>query len=170
MSFVLLSIDEVLSTNLMIFCHSNTKVKFFSMYADALEPFKQITSEAATPNAYSVLQDLDQEKTCHIAEAADLGLMLGGGLLKTEGVFGVNNGTVERASWSDVSSVSQLVFCELMPNRPKAGMSNSVPQGVKHVQYPPISFFCVLVLTPVGTALSLINLVRRYLALVLIDV
>ncbi|KAK6598932.1 hypothetical protein H4I96_08136 [Botrytis cinerea] len=71
------------------------------MYADALEPFKQITSEAATPNAYSVLQDLDQEKTCHIAEAADLGLMLGGGLLKTEGVFGVNNGTVERASWSD---------------------------------------------------------------------
>lgn len=140
------------------------------MYADALEPFKQITSEAVAPNAYSVLQDLDQEKTCHIAEAADLGLMLGAGLLKTEGVFGINNGTVESASWSEVSSLSRPVFYKLMPNRLRAGKSNLVPQGVKHVQCPPISFFCALVLTPVGTASNLINLVSGYLALVLIDV
>ncbi|RAL67018.1 hypothetical protein DID88_007798 [Monilinia fructigena] len=59
---------------------SNTKVKFFTMFADALESFRQITGDAATPNAYSHLKELDQEKTCHIAEAADLGIMTAQGI------------------------------------------------------------------------------------------
>ncbi|KAJ8063055.1 hypothetical protein OCU04_008298 [Sclerotinia nivalis] len=82
---------------------SNTKVKFFSMFADALEPFQQITKDSAPPNAYSRLKDLDQEKTCHIAEAADLGLMLGRGLSGFKGVTRFNNGRVRSASWSDAN-------------------------------------------------------------------
>ncbi|KAF7861888.1 hypothetical protein EAF04_007770 [Stromatinia cepivora] len=82
---------------------SNTKVKFFSMFADALEPFQQITKNAAAPNAYSRLKDLDQEKTCHIAEAADLALMLAKGLTESKGVTRFNNGRVRSASWSDAN-------------------------------------------------------------------
>ncbi|KAB8293998.1 hypothetical protein EYC80_009462 [Monilinia laxa] len=79
---------------------SNTKVKFFTMFADALEPFRQITEDAATPNAYSHLKGLDQEKTCHIAEAANLGIMLGQGLGANKGVVKFL-GKVQRASWSN---------------------------------------------------------------------
>lgn len=79
---------------------SNTKVKFFSMFAEALEPFQQVIKETATPNAYSRLKDLDQEKTCHIAEAADLGLMLATGLNESKGVSRFRQSRLRSASWS----------------------------------------------------------------------
>lgn len=80
------------------------------MFADALEPFRQITADTPTPNAYSYLKELDQEKTCRIAVAASLGTMLGQGLGPEKGVVKFL-GRVQRASWSDVSSVPRLI-CE----------------------------------------------------------
>ncbi|CAD6446195.1 f9069557-a81f-456d-aa9f-8621c3ac807c [Sclerotinia trifoliorum] len=80
---------------------SNTKVKFFSMFAEALEPFQQIIKDTATPNAYSLLKDLDQEKTCHIAEAAGLGLMLARGLDESKGVNRFRHGRLRSAYWSN---------------------------------------------------------------------
>lgn len=50
----------------------------------------------------SHLLSLDQEKTCHIAEAADLCLMLTEGLDETKGVF-KHQGRVTDAAWSNVS-------------------------------------------------------------------
>lgn len=49
----------------------------------------------------SHLLSLDQEKTCHIAEAADLCLMLTEGLDETKGVF-KHQGRVTDAAWSNV--------------------------------------------------------------------
>lgn len=66
-----------------------------------MSPFREIFEAAPAPNAYSQLQDLDQEKTCHIAEAADLCLMLTKGLDR----FDVYKqlGVASEVSWSDVS-------------------------------------------------------------------
>lgn len=50
----------------------------------------------------SRLLNLDQEKTCHIAQAADLCLMLTKGLDETKGVF-KHRGRVTDAQWSNVS-------------------------------------------------------------------
>lgn len=50
----------------------------------------------------SHLLSLDQEKTCHIAQAADLCLMLTEGLDETKAVF-KHQGRVTDASWSNVS-------------------------------------------------------------------
>ncbi|KAG9229935.1 hypothetical protein BJ875DRAFT_386255 [Amylocarpus encephaloides] len=79
---------------------SNTKVKRFMMYADGVEPFKNVAEETARPNAYSQLQGLDQENTCHIAEVADLCIMLTEGLGKSKGVH-KHSGNVSGASWSE---------------------------------------------------------------------
>ncbi|PQE33166.1 pyridine nucleotide-disulfide oxidoreductase-domain-containing protein [Rutstroemia sp. NJR-2017a WRK4] len=79
---------------------SNTKVKFFTQYADAVKPFREIAEETPEPNAYSHMKGLDQEKTCHIAQAADLCLMLTKGFNKGKGVQ-KQLGRVSAASWSD---------------------------------------------------------------------
>lgn len=50
----------------------------------------------------SHLLSLDQEKTCHIAQAADLCLMLTEGLNESKAVF-KHRGRVTDASWSNVS-------------------------------------------------------------------
>lgn len=80
----------------------NTKVKFFTKYAEGVEPFKTIAKETPEPNAMSHLLSLDPEKTCHIAQAADLCLMLTKGLNEEKGVF-KQQGRVTDASYSNVS-------------------------------------------------------------------
>ncbi|CZT45920.1 uncharacterized protein RSE6_06277 [Rhynchosporium secalis] len=79
---------------------SNTKVKRFVTYAEGVTPFLDIAKETRTPNAYTHLKSLDQEDTCHIAQAADLCLMLTEGLNESKGVH-KQLGNVSDASWSD---------------------------------------------------------------------
>lgn len=81
---------------------SNTKVKRFVMYAEALESFKKVIEQTEKPNAYTVLKDLDQEKTCHIAEAADLCIMLTKGFDRSHGVYS-RRGKVLSAELTPVS-------------------------------------------------------------------
>lgn len=82
---------------------SNTRVKRFMSYAEGVPVFKQIAEETAAPNAISHLKSLDQENTCHIAQAADLCLMLTKGLDESKGVF-KELGHVSNASWSESNS------------------------------------------------------------------
>ncbi|ROW01832.1 hypothetical protein VPNG_07772 [Cytospora leucostoma] len=79
---------------------SNTKVKFFTQYADGVEALRTVSKETPEPNAMSHLLSLNQEKTCHIAQAADLCLMLTKGLDEGKGVF-KHRGKVTDAAWSN---------------------------------------------------------------------
>ncbi|KAF3763599.1 hypothetical protein M406DRAFT_293206 [Cryphonectria parasitica EP155] len=79
---------------------SNTKVKFFTKYAEGVESFKAVARDTPEPNAMSHLLSLDPEKTCHIAQAADLCLMLTEGLDESKEVF-KHKGRVTDASWSN---------------------------------------------------------------------
>lgn len=79
---------------------SNTRVKRFISYAEGVKAFRDVAKETPTPNAYQHLKDLDQEATCHIAEAADLCIMLTNGLDESKGVH-KHLGKVSNASWSD---------------------------------------------------------------------
>ena len=72
------------------------------MYAEGVSPFREIAKETPTPNAYSHLKDLGQEDTCHIAQAADLCIMLTKGLDASKGVD-KQIGSVSSAKWSEVS-------------------------------------------------------------------
>lgn len=73
------------------------------MYAEGVEPFRTIAERAEKPNAFTHLKELDQEDTCHIAEAADLCIMLTKGLDESKGVD-KQFGSVSSADWSDVST------------------------------------------------------------------
>ncbi|KAG0645894.1 GDP-Man:Man(2) c(2)-PP-Dol alpha-1 [Hyphodiscus hymeniophilus] len=79
---------------------SNTKVKRFVMYAEGVSPFREIAEKTPAPNAYSHLKGLEQEGTCHIAQAADLCIMLTKGLDASKGVD-KQIGSVSSAQWSD---------------------------------------------------------------------
>lgn len=79
---------------------SNTKVKFFTKYAEGVEVFRSIAKETPEPNAMSHLLSLNPEKTCHIAQAADLCLMLTDGLDEQKGVT-KHQGRVTDATWSN---------------------------------------------------------------------
>ncbi|KUI71848.1 hypothetical protein VM1G_07830 [Cytospora mali] len=79
---------------------SNTKVKFFTKYAEGVEAFRTVAKETPEPNAMSHLLSLDPEKTCHIAQAADMCLMLTKGLDEGKGVF-KQKGKVTDAAWSN---------------------------------------------------------------------
>lgn len=81
--------------------HRNTKVKFFTKYAEGVDVFRKIASQTPEPNAMSHLLSLDQEKTCHIAQAADLCLMLTNGLDESKEVF-KQQGRVIDAAWANV--------------------------------------------------------------------
>lgn len=72
------------------------------MYAEGVEPFRKIAEDTPKPNAFNHLKELNQEDTCHIAQAADLCIMLTKGL---DGSKGVDKqfGSVASAIWSDVS-------------------------------------------------------------------
>lgn len=82
---------------------SNTKVKRFISYAEGVKPFVEVAKEIPTPNAYTHLKSLDQEDTCHIAQAADLCLMLTKGLDESKGVH-KQLGDVSGATWSSSNS------------------------------------------------------------------
>lgn len=79
---------------------SNTKAKFFTKYAEGVEAFRKIAKETPEPNPMSHLLSLDPEKTCHIAQAADLCLMLTNGLDDKKGVT-KRQGRVTDATWSN---------------------------------------------------------------------
>ncbi|KAE9380637.1 hypothetical protein N431DRAFT_459558 [Stipitochalara longipes BDJ] len=79
---------------------SNTKVKRFMSYAEGVSPFREIEQEAKAPNAYTFLQKLDQDKTCHIAQAADLVIMLTKGLNESKGVY-KQLGSARSATWAE---------------------------------------------------------------------
>jgi alpha-1,3/alpha-1,6-mannosyltransferase len=81
---------------------SNTKVKRFLDYADGVEPFRKITEEAKQPNAYTVMRDMDQEKTCEISQAADLCNFLTAGLKEHDDVHWFKQ-KIFCAMWSQVS-------------------------------------------------------------------
>ncbi|KAH6713786.1 hypothetical protein BKA61DRAFT_643653 [Leptodontidium sp. MPI-SDFR-AT-0119] len=87
---------------------SNTKVKRFISYAEGVTPFLEVAKETPTPNAYTHLKSLDQENTCHIAQAADLCLMLTKGLDVSKGVH-KQLGDVSVASWSDSDNWSVTI-------------------------------------------------------------
>ncbi len=70
-------------------------------YAEGLSAFRTIATSSPEPNAISHLKRLDQDKTCHIAEAADMCLMLTKGLAKFDGVT-PQTGSAADASWSEV--------------------------------------------------------------------
>jgi len=73
-------------------------------YAEGVQPFRDVVKETKSPNAYTHLKGLDQEDTCHIAQAADLCVMLTKGLDEEKGVF-KQFGNVSRASWTDASAI-----------------------------------------------------------------
>lgn len=72
------------------------------MYAEGVKAFRDLAVEMPKPNAYSHLKSLDQEDTCHIAQAADLCIMFTQGLDASKGVH-KQLGNVDSASWSEVS-------------------------------------------------------------------
>ena len=80
---------------------SNTKVKLFVAYAEGVSAFRTIARTSPEPNAISYLKGIDQEKTCMIADAADMCLMLSKGLAKLDEVI-IQAGSVTDASWSHV--------------------------------------------------------------------
>ncbi|TVY41290.1 hypothetical protein LSUB1_G002225 [Lachnellula subtilissima] len=82
---------------------SNTKVKRFIDYAEGVQPFRDVVKEAEKPNAYTHLKGLDQEDTCHIAQAADMCIMLTKGLDLERGVA-KQVGNVSKASWSEANN------------------------------------------------------------------
>lgn len=95
------------STRDLTVWNSNTKVNRFMAYAEGVSPFREVAKEAKAPNAYTTLQDMDQDKTCHIAQAADLVIMLTKGLDESKGVFKLHS-TASSATWTEVSYPSLL--------------------------------------------------------------
>jgi len=73
------------------------------MYAEGVQAFRDVAENTPTPNAYSHLKGLNQEETCHIAQAADLCTMLTKGLGESIGVY-KQLGRVESAILTEVSS------------------------------------------------------------------
>lgn len=65
---------------------SNTKVSFFQAFATATQPFQKIIDNSRSPNAFTTLAKLDQEKTCTLSYAADMIHGLTDGLVKMEQV------------------------------------------------------------------------------------
>ena len=105
---------------------SNTKVKRFVMYADGVTAFKDVAEGTPSPNAYSHLRNLNQEDTCHIAQAADLCIMLTRGLDASKGIH-KRLGTVSHASWSEVGSNSSPCYNILLTyNSLRIGLSGSL--------------------------------------------
>jgi len=73
------------------------------MYAEGVKAFRDLVKEIPEPNAYSHLKSLNQEETCHIAEAADLCILFTKNLDASKGVH-KQLGNVDSASWSEVYS------------------------------------------------------------------
>lgn len=61
---------------------SNTKVKLFIDYAEALESFRQIVDTTPSPHAIDILRKMPSDQCCSLSFAADMLLLLTDGLLK----------------------------------------------------------------------------------------
>jgi hypothetical protein len=79
---------------------SNTKVALFQSFATATQPFQKVIDNSRTPNAFTTLAKLDQDKTCHLAYAADMIRGLTDGLLKLDQVHAFR-GFVAAANLND---------------------------------------------------------------------
>ena len=66
--------------------YSNTKVSLFHAFATATQPFQKIVDSSRSPNAFTALSQLDQEKTCALSYAADMIHGLTDGLMKMDQV------------------------------------------------------------------------------------
>ncbi|PCH01350.1 FAD-dependent pyridine nucleotide-disulfide oxidoreductase [Penicillium occitanis (nom. inval.)] len=82
---------------------SNTKVSFFRSYATGVQPFRNIAQTAKTPNAFSVMNKLDQDETCSLHYAADMIKDLTAGLMKMKQVSPFR-GEVMSANFEDNKS------------------------------------------------------------------
>lgn len=98
-------------------------------YAEEISPFRDIARRSPEPNAISHLKNLDQEKTCHIAEAADMCLMLTQELANLDGVS-MQAGYVADAAWSKVSCIPSLP-CQPRTWSPNAGQDGEWIVSVK---------------------------------------
>ncbi|KAK4942566.1 hypothetical protein LTR10_017695 [Elasticomyces elasticus] len=87
---------------------SNTKAKLFVAYANGVSIFRTISKTTPEPNAISQLKHLDQEKTCHIAEAADMCLMLSKRLAKLDEVTAQDGRWIVRVDARDGNSPSHI--------------------------------------------------------------
>lgn len=65
---------------------SNTKVALFHSFATATQPFQTVIENSRSPNAFTTLAKLDQDKTCSLGYAADMIRGLTDGLVKMEQV------------------------------------------------------------------------------------
>lgn len=85
--------------------NSNTKVSFFRSYATAVQPFRNIVQTAKPPNAFSIMNKLDQDDTCSLHYAADMVKELTAGLSKLKQVAQYR-GEVASADFEDQVSKS----------------------------------------------------------------
>ncbi|CAI7665044.1 unnamed protein product [Penicillium bialowiezense] len=65
---------------------SNTKVALFQSFATATQPFQKVIETTPSPNAFTALAQLGDDKTCALGYAADMIRGLTDGLLKMEQV------------------------------------------------------------------------------------
>lgn len=82
---------------------SNTKISFFRSYATGVQPFRNIVQTTKTPNAFSVMNKMDQNDTCSLHYAADMIKDLTAGLLKMKQVSPFR-GEVMSANFEDNKS------------------------------------------------------------------
>jgi hypothetical protein len=75
-------------------------VALFQSFATATQPFQKVIDNSRTPNAFTTLAKIDQDKTCHLAYAADMIRGLTDGLLKLDQVHAFR-GFVAAANLND---------------------------------------------------------------------
>ncbi|KAI1766948.1 pyridine nucleotide-disulfide oxidoreductase-domain-containing protein [Hypoxylon sp. FL1150] len=99
---------------------SNTKVKLFLDYAQAVEPFRDIVKSTPKPNSITALQDLNANDTCPLGKAGDMLLTLTSGLSKNPQV------KTSHAIVSDVQWVNANSSWNMRVDDEKLGTSASV--------------------------------------------
>ncbi|KAH8701120.1 pyridine nucleotide-disulfide oxidoreductase-domain-containing protein [Talaromyces proteolyticus] len=82
---------------------SNTKVSFFQAFATGAQPFRNIIQKTPTPNAFTVMNKLEQGDTCSLHYAADMCRALTDGLLNLDQVSQYR-GTVVAADLKEKTS------------------------------------------------------------------
>ncbi|KAF2083677.1 hypothetical protein K490DRAFT_51050 [Saccharata proteae CBS 121410] len=82
---------------------SNTKVKLFIDFAEAVQPFRSILESTPSPNAITELRQLRQDKGCNLGKAADMCLMLTDGLSKNPSIQ-QTHGSVRGATFDPSTS------------------------------------------------------------------
>ncbi|KAJ5088200.1 hypothetical protein N7456_011816 [Penicillium angulare] len=69
------------------YINSNTTVKLFQTYSTVWESFRTVVENTPQPNAFTVLDKLDPNKTCRLHYAADMVRDLTDGLVKRDDVL-----------------------------------------------------------------------------------